>query len=175
MRLAVDMVRAEGDMKGAQAVLDAAGLNCPTGKLGEGTWDERGTLYKLPRWVVSDPLNVVDGEEDGDGVATGDEDEEVDVVGKDGGEAEEKGKGKMMLETEGWKIKARLSDRGSDVVVSVPKQQSVRLVAKRIADQAELEAGRKVRLAYMGKILKDGESLEAQGWHQGHVVNALVF
>jgi hypothetical protein len=27
----------------------------------------------------------------------------------------------------------------------------------------------------MGKILKDNLSLEAQGWQQGHVLNALVF
>jgi hypothetical protein len=30
-------------------------------------------------------------------------------------------------------------------------------------------------MAYMGKMLKDGASLEAQGWQVGHVVNALVF
>lgn len=33
----------------------------------------------------------------------------------------------------------------------------------------------KIRIAYMGKILKDSESLLAQGWREGHVVNALVF
>ncbi len=33
----------------------------------------------------------------------------------------------------------------------------------------------KVKIAYMGKILKDAESLQAQGWRAGHVVNALVF
>ena len=27
----------------------------------------------------------------------------------------------------------------------------------------------------MGKILQDGPSLVAQGWNEGHVVNALVF
>jgi hypothetical protein len=27
----------------------------------------------------------------------------------------------------------------------------------------------------MGKILKENTSLAAQGWKQGHVVNALVF
>lgn len=33
----------------------------------------------------------------------------------------------------------------------------------------------KVKIAYMGKILKDSETLQAQGWREGHVVNALVF
>jgi hypothetical protein len=32
-----------------------------------------------------------------------------------------------------------------------------------------------VRIAYMGKILKENETLVAQGWKEGHVVNALVF
>ena len=32
----------------------------------------------------------------------------------------------------------------------------------------------KVRIAYMGKILKDGETLQAQGWREGHVVNAFI-
>jgi hypothetical protein len=27
----------------------------------------------------------------------------------------------------------------------------------------------------MGKMLKENQSLEAQGWQSGHVVNALVF
>lgn len=32
-----------------------------------------------------------------------------------------------------------------------------------------------MKIAYLGKILKDGETLQAQGWREGHVVNALVF
>jgi len=27
----------------------------------------------------------------------------------------------------------------------------------------------------MGKILEDAQTLQAQGWREGHVVNALVF
>ena len=33
----------------------------------------------------------------------------------------------------------------------------------------------KIRIAYLGRILKENKSLVAQGWHEGHVVNALVF
>lgn len=40
---------------------------------------------------------------------------------------------------------------------------------------AQLSKSRKIRLAYMGKILKENTSLEAQGWQDGHVINALVF
>jgi hypothetical protein len=40
---------------------------------------------------------------------------------------------------------------------------------------SKLPATKKIRLAYMGKILREGSSLLSQGWKQGHVVNALVF
>lgn len=33
----------------------------------------------------------------------------------------------------------------------------------------------KIKIAYLGKILKESETLLAQGWREGHVVNALVF
>lgn len=39
----------------------------------------------------------------------------------------------------------------------------------------QLPTTKKIRLAYMGKILKDGSTLLSQGWKPGHVVNALVF
>lgn len=31
-----------------------------------------------------------------------------------------------------------------------------------------------MRIAYLGKMLKETEPLLAQGWKEGHVVNALV-
>ena len=42
-----------------------------------------------------------------------------------------------------------------------------------INDQVDSEA--KIKIAYMGKILKESKSLQSQGWREGHVVNALVF
>lgn len=33
----------------------------------------------------------------------------------------------------------------------------------------------KMKIAYLGKILKENETLLGQGWREGHVVNALVF
>lgn len=39
----------------------------------------------------------------------------------------------------------------------------------------QLASTKKIRVAYMGKILKESLTLEAQGWQPGHVVNALVF
>ena len=43
---------------------------------------------------------------------------------------------------------------------------------EREADERQIG---KVKIAYMGKILKNSETLQAQGWREGHVVNALVF
>jgi hypothetical protein len=31
-----------------------------------------------------------------------------------------------------------------------------------------------IRLAYLGKILNENDTLEAQGWKEGHVINAMV-
>jgi hypothetical protein len=31
-----------------------------------------------------------------------------------------------------------------------------------------------IRLAYLGKILSEKDTLEAQGWKEGHVINAMV-
>ena len=39
----------------------------------------------------------------------------------------------------------------------------------------QLPPSKRIRLAYMGRILKENGSLQAQGWQKGHVVNALVF
>ncbi|KAF7562043.1 hypothetical protein G7046_g2088 [Stylonectria norvegica] len=39
----------------------------------------------------------------------------------------------------------------------------------------QIASNKKIRIAYMGKILKDNASLTDQGWQTGHVVNALVF
>ncbi|KAL9018283.1 MAG: hypothetical protein Q9185_004386 [Variospora sp. 1 TL-2023] len=39
----------------------------------------------------------------------------------------------------------------------------------------ELPGKGRIKIAYMGKLLKEGESLQEQGWREGHVINALVF
>lgn len=39
----------------------------------------------------------------------------------------------------------------------------------------QLAAPKRIKIAYLGKILKENQSLVAQGWSEDHVVNALVF
>jgi len=80
------------------------------------------------------------------------------------------------LEADLISVKARLSDRGGpDVTVSVGKGDSVRLLTKRVFEDSGLSPPQRVRIVYMGKMLKENESLIAQGWKEGHIVNALVF
>ena len=174
----------EADLKGAKAVLDAVGCTCPTGRLGEGVWDEQGRLYKLPRWVVSDPINVVEGaavEEDDEDVGEDDEVEEEDEEAKEGvhelyGEMD-KGKDRVPAGSNAntITITARLSDRGSDLKIVVDKDQPVKTLAKRVQAEANISSDVKLKMAYMGRIMKDNESPIAQGWKPGHVMNALVF
>lgn len=113
-------------------------------RLGEGVWDERGILYKLPRWVTSDPVNIVeDGEEDG-GARVGVDDEDEDEIKEEGSEGEEvamekkgeekgKGRGGDMI-----KVKTRLSDRGTDVLLEVDEKANVRSLVRKLCDEAEV-------------------------------------
>jgi hypothetical protein len=165
----------KADLKAAASVLEAAGCTVQRGRLEEGVWDDRGGLYALPEWVVSDPSDVIDDAEMGGmtGVATAPEhDNDGDVTeaedeaayGEDGefegkeaeggsdmvmrekmaaGEAGEvKGKGKEAVVPPALKdpvkIKVRLSDRGTDVVVLVDREESVKGVVKRILEEAEV-------------------------------------
>lgn len=72
-------------------------------------------------------------------------------------------------------VRARLSATSRDVIVHLAREEPVRSLAHRISEQAKLPHGTRIRIAYLGKILKDNTSLQAQGWKEGHVVNALVF
>lgn len=114
---------------------------------------------------------------------------------------EEKGKGKPPDPTTKITVKARLSDRGGpDLRIEMSRHQPVRVLVRRIEEEVGLDPiivtttattisgerkgkennnepprRNRVRIAYLGKILKEHESLLAQGWKEGDVVNALVF
>jgi len=165
---------ADGDISTAQSIVDAAAITIPTGDLRNGAYDEAGNLYQMPEHVISDPQNVVlDHQED---IKKG----EVSNEATDDDEAIERKreeKGKSVLKTGDMiKVRARLSDRGGpDVVIHLGKDQVVRMLVRRVQEEANVTGNGKVKIAYMGKVLKDGETLQAQGWREGHVVNALVF
>lgn len=126
----------------AQTILSAAEISLPTGNLVNGVYDSLGNYYQLPEWVVSDPSDVVDDDTDDtrdakgelagieDDTGAGEEDENDDQ------EAEQRRaeKGKAVVdERELITVRARLSETGRDFQVSVCKTETVRSVAKKLA------------------------------------------
>ncbi|MCJ1284798.1 hypothetical protein MMC26_004134 [Xylographa opegraphella] len=165
----------DGEVETAQGILNAAGVTVPTGDLVNGVYDEAGNFYQMPEQVVGDPDNVA-VEDDGAIQAEMAKSREGEVVEEElERRREEKGKG-VLKSGDLIKVRARLSDRGGpDVVIVVSKEQSVRVLIRKIQDEIGISGKGKVRIAYLGKILKEGDSLLAQGWREGHVINALVF
>ncbi|KAL4976371.1 hypothetical protein BDW66DRAFT_53267 [Aspergillus desertorum] len=232
-----------GDYETAQSIIDAAGVTVPTGDLCQGVYDEQGVLYRLPRCIVSDPLNIVvgdggvggsgsasgsgsgsvsdtsdaEGEVDvgfetdehehehgnrnagyaqgGEGVESGDElikssagararvrarsaagcgDDEVNMEREREHERRRDEKGKTS-ERDLIRVKARLSNReGADVIIALRKTQNVGFLVRKLQQEVEIPRTQRIRIAYLGKILKEHTTLLDQGWTPGHVVNALV-
>lgn len=196
-----------GGLATAQSILKAAEVTLPTGDLSNGVYDSLGNYYALPEWIVGDPVNVAEGGSaktkakggvgrKGDGDLTGEEDS-VEELDEDEAlrRREEKGKGVADIR-DMVKVRARLSENLPDVIVSVGPEESVRSLARKVAEEsgvsnsvmptvlqgvcsdltnAQLLSTKRVRVAYMGKILKENSSLQSQGWKKGHIVNALVF
>jgi hypothetical protein len=92
------------------------------------------------------------------------------------------------------RVQARLSDRdGPDLMLLVGKNQSVGFVARKVQQEGgvrfpitstwlvasdltffQISIHQRVRLVYLGRMLKEHESLLEQGWQNGHVINAMV-
>ncbi|KAF2094620.1 hypothetical protein NA57DRAFT_46191, partial [Rhizodiscina lignyota] len=180
------------DLEAAQAVLDAAGLTCPTGEVRRagdkqkdgGVYDELGERYQVPLWVMADPEGVVEdghnaGETPREGGAGGQEAEREEGYSDEDDDdimlSKEKGKGREVDVGRIVKVRARLSDRGTDVVVRMGLEENVVMLRRRVKESAELPPRSRVKFAYLGKMLDPSMSLATQGWREGHVINALVF
>lgn len=144
---AITLIRAN-DLSTAQGIIDAAGVTVPTGDLCEGAYDEQGVLYRLPQCIVSDPRNMVIGEIETEGEGQEDEDDLADgklASGDASGDEliaqdmerrrEEKGK---TSERDLVRVQARLSDRGSDLIVLINKGQSVGFLARKLQQEAKV-------------------------------------
>ncbi|KAI8623639.1 ubiquitin domain-containing protein [Xylariaceae sp. FL1651] len=173
-----------GGLATAQGILKAAEVTLPTGDLSNGAYDALGNYYALPEWIVSDPVNVA--EDSGARRRSVEQDRKTDddLTGEDTAEEvdadktlrrrEEKGKGVVDIKKM-VKVRARLSENYPDVAISIDADETVRSLARKIAEESGLPSMKRVRVAYMGKILKENTSLQSQGWQKDHVVNALVF
>ena len=134
---------ADDDITTAQSILDAAAITVPTGDLKNGAYDEAGNLYQMPEHVISDPQNLVldqqDEDKKGEIFQEGTEDDEA-IERK----REEKGKS-VLKATETIKVRARLSDRGGpDVVIPLGKDQVVRVLVRRVEEEANVRMASKV-------------------------------
>ncbi|KAI3331582.1 ubiquitin domain-containing protein [Xylariaceae sp. AK1471] len=173
-----------GDLATAQGLLKAAEVTLPTGDLSNGVYDSLGNYYALPEWIVSDPANVA--EDSGAQRESVEQDRKVedDLTGEDTPEEvdedealrrrEEKGKAVVDIKNL-IKVRARLSENYPDVAISLDADETVRSLARKIVEESGLPSMKRVRVAYMGKILKENMSLPSQGWQKDHIVNALVF
>ena len=135
MRAVVDLL-AEGEIATAQGILDASAITLTTGDLLQGAYDEVGNFYQMPEHVISDPANVIVPTQD-DVARGGDNAEETE---DDEAERRREEKGKAVLKSEDIiKVRARLSDRGGpDIVISLGKEQTIRVLIRRIQEEANV-------------------------------------
>lgn len=101
-----------------------------------GAYDEVGNFYQMPEYIISDPTNVILSSQDdvpkGGSIGEETEDEEAEI------RREEKGK-TVLKSGDIMKVKARLSDRGGlDIVVPLGKEQSIRVLIRRIQEEANV-------------------------------------
>ncbi|RKF60999.1 putative ubiquitin domain-containing protein [Erysiphe neolycopersici] len=167
---------ADDSLGTAQQFLDAAEIIVPHNNLSPGVYDSFGAYYPIPRHIISDPTNVVllpkrddSGKQEKPEISKEHDDEETIRRREE--------KGKNVIDPENMiKLRAKLSDRDvAPIQVLIGRNDSVRLVARKIAEESALPPSRFIRIAYMGRILKETQSLQSQGWKDEHVVNALVF
>ncbi|KAH7039615.1 uncharacterized protein B0I36DRAFT_343479 [Microdochium trichocladiopsis] len=176
----------------AQGILKAAEVTLPTGNLANGVYDSLGNYYPLSEWIVCDPVNVAeDSGSSGDAAAAGksskhggggggggnngEENPSSDVDEEEAARRrEEKGKGVAVVK-DLVPVRARLSESGRDLVIRVGMSETVRSLARKITEESSLPSNKRIRVAYMGKILSENTPLEDQGWQKGHIVNAFVF
>ncbi|KAJ5491155.1 hypothetical protein N7539_002722 [Penicillium diatomitis] len=183
-----------GDLATAQSIIDAAGVTIPTGDLCEGCYDEQGVLYRLPQCIVSDPENMAQTTSSGAddairAIETTQDDGDLDVL-PDGKPVTEDASGDELMaddlerrrdekgktsERDLVRVQARLSDRGGpDLTLTIGKSQSVGFLIRKIQQDAGVPDDNRVRIVHLGQILSEHKSLMAQGWQQGHVINAFI-
>lgn len=163
----------QGNLVDAQGIIDAAGITLPTGRLEEGAYDERGVLYRLPETIVSDPKNVSEADASSENIL--DKKLEAGDPVVSGSMSAVPDKGKDTAEENAMKVRCRLSDRGGpDTIVLLSSTQTVGVLLRRLRTEATIASSSRVRIAYFGRILDESQTLEEQGWQQGHVVQALV-
>lgn len=135
----------------AQGLLKAAEVTLPTGNMSNGVYDALGNYYALPEWIVSDPTNLAEDDEaqresvDKDGRDGQDGKGDDDLTGDDTAEEVDEDealrrreeKGKAVVDVKNLvKVRARLSDNYPDVIIAINAEETVRSLARRIAEDS---------------------------------------
>lgn len=166
------------DIEGAQAILDAANINCPSGKVSRGrgrdrrggVYDERGEIYEIPNWVLTDPQDIIEDAEDKAGMDGADDSDDAQEDEETARRREEKGKGRATDLGQETKVKVRFSDGSPDMEVSFGAKQNAGVIATKVWE----ERAQKVKLMLLGKKIDEKQTLEAQGWKTGTVLNGFL-
>lgn len=133
----------------AQSILDAADITLPTGNLADGAYDLLGNYYQLPAHIVSDPCNIVSGDDDNDddrfGEAKTAEDTTAGAEDKDDEDVEDEAerrrvhKGKAVINVSDQVLAVvRLSNTARDLKLEVGKDESVRSIMHRIMEESNV-------------------------------------
>lgn len=129
-------------------ILSAAEISLPTGNLVHGVYDSLGNYYQLPEWIVCDPQNVtVDNDPETTAKGLANEDTMVDADDLTDDEEELMGnkteKGKEVVDVkEQVVLRARLSENGQDIELSVGKTETVKSVIRKITHEANVSASK---------------------------------
>lgn len=143
IKTAAELFR-DGDVGTAQTLMNASGLTVPTGDMVEGVYDSTGAYYQLPDWTIADPSNLQQsGEaEPKDDISALKADALTDT---DQARKNEKGKGKAPVAGEGVALKARLSDRATDINLTVLKTDTIGEIIERVREESGVSRSSTVR------------------------------
>lgn len=142
----------------AQSIIDAADVTLPTGDLADGAYDSLGNYYQLPSHIVSDPINMV-SDDQADGLLGEVKNDPNDADLDDEAERRREKKGKAVADARS-QITAviRLSDTSRDLKLRVGKEETVRSIIRKVADETGVSC---VPPQHRDHVIPDADTLRA--------------
>ncbi|KAI5776759.1 hypothetical protein EDC01DRAFT_443468 [Geopyxis carbonaria] len=157
---------AEYDLQTAQQIIDSSDITVPTGDLSRGIYDSHGNCYLIPQYCISDPSNVF-----GDVNEASQDDDVPEIL-----LSPEQNRMPEEVTVQNLTLKARFSHNGGhDLIIGFLTTDTVGMILRKLAEKAEVSGNKAIlTMAYLGKVLHENQTLLAQGWKLGDVVNVLV-
>ncbi|CAL3963852.1 hypothetical protein PZA11_001352 [Diplocarpon coronariae] len=166
----------DGGIATAQVILTAAGITVPSGNLAGNLYDSFGALYPLPPEIVSDPTDLVEPSAKAQNDVENESEEGREEFDEESLRRRRENKGKGVLRAEDLiNIQVKLSYEGErPLKIAISREDNVRLVNRRIFEESGLASPKRIKLAYMGRILEENKTLGAQAFNEKDVLNAFV-